>query len=250
MLDAETIKRLSRLRGLKPWQEEKRYIQSLILFSLRDQPLVLKGGTYLWLFHSLYRFSDDLDFSLQSKFGKDREELLKNVSDTLNMFGVANSIKVIKDDRYVLSFRVDSAGPLFTSIIDLCRVYVELSKREQLLLPPVSVKLDEPDYALPIIYLKGMDLEEVAAEKVRAIIRRKKARDVYDLWFLVSRKKVKASLEMINKKLSFYGSSFNKDTFLAAVKATANYWQAELSPIIIGDLPPFEEVLNVLRYWV
>jgi|SRR5579875_78381 predicted nucleotidyltransferase component of viral defense system len=249
MLDAETIKRLSSLRGLKPWQEEKRYIQSLLLFFLRDQRLVMKGGTYLWLFHSLYRFSDDVDFSLQNKFSIDKEELLKKVGDSLKMFGIANSIKIIKDDRYVLSFRVDSAGPLYTSDRDMCRVYVELSKREQLLMPPVAVKLDEPDYAIPVVYLEGMDLREVASEKVRDIIRRKKARDVYDLWFLVTRKRVNMLPEIIDKKLSFYGLSFNRETFLATVQTAADYWEEELSPIVVGHLPSFDEVFGALREW-
>src|SRR5579884_1797611 len=233
MLDAETIKRLSSLRGLKPWQEEKRYIQSLLLFFLRDQRVVMKGGTYLWLFHSLYRVSDDVDFSLQNKFSIDKEELLKKVGDSLKMFGIANSIKIIKDDRYVLSFRVD----------------VELSKREQLLMPPVAVKLDEPDYAIPVVYLEGMDLREVASEKVRDIIRRKKARDVYDLWFLVTRKRVNMLPEIIDKKLSFYGLSFNRETFLATVQTAADYWEEELSPIVVGHLPSFDEVFGALREW-
>jgi len=41
MLSADEIARLSKLRGLKPWQEEKRYIQSLVL--LQEFTSCVKG---------------------------------------------------------------------------------------------------------------------------------------------------------------------------------------------------------------
>ena len=62
MLREEELIRIARMRRAKPWQEERRYIQALILYAVADWPLVLKGGTYLWLFHGLNRFSADLGF--------------------------------------------------------------------------------------------------------------------------------------------------------------------------------------------
>lgn len=37
-----------------------------MLNALYDEQLVFKGGTYLWLFHGLPRFSEDLDFTVLS----------------------------------------------------------------------------------------------------------------------------------------------------------------------------------------
>ena len=48
MLREEELIRIARMRRAKPWQEEMRYIQALILYAVADWPLVLKGGTYLW----------------------------------------------------------------------------------------------------------------------------------------------------------------------------------------------------------
>ncbi len=58
---------IAKLNRLRPWQQEKHYIQSLILNSLSELPLVFKGGTYLWFFHGLKRFSEDLDFTYNGK---------------------------------------------------------------------------------------------------------------------------------------------------------------------------------------
>jgi predicted nucleotidyltransferase component of viral defense system len=249
MISVDEIARLSKLRGLKPWQEEKRYIQSLVLFSLRNLQAVLKGGTYLWLFHYLDRFSDDVDYSMHGKM-PEPEEVKLTIKDTLSLFGIQSNVKTIKDDSYTLSLRVDTVGPLFRSEADICRVYIEISRREKVILQPLAVKLDEPSYGLPLIFLRGMDLREVAAEKVRAIIRRRKARDVYDLWFLVERKRVELPREIIERKLAFYGSKFEKKDLELAVKDTEEEWGKELASIVFGNLPPFNDVLEAIINWV
>ncbi|MEM4972629.1 MAG: nucleotidyl transferase AbiEii/AbiGii toxin family protein, partial [Candidatus Hadarchaeales archaeon] len=63
MLGENEILELAKARRIRPYQEELRYLQALILYSLSDSPLVAKGGTYLWMFHGLNRFSQDLDYT-------------------------------------------------------------------------------------------------------------------------------------------------------------------------------------------
>ena len=70
MIDKELIYRLVKLNNLRPWQQEKHYIQSLILEVVADEPLIFKGGTYLWFFHGLQRFSEYLDFTVNGKLEK------------------------------------------------------------------------------------------------------------------------------------------------------------------------------------
>jgi len=47
-------------------------------------------------------------------------------------------------------------------------VRLDVSRRESLLLKPISVKLDEPLYGIPIVFLEGLELREALAEKIRA----------------------------------------------------------------------------------
>ena len=70
MLTKEEIKRFAKLNKIKPYQQEKHYIQTLILRSIYSEyDLVFKGGTALMFTKDLPRFSEDLDFSYQ----KDKE---------------------------------------------------------------------------------------------------------------------------------------------------------------------------------
>ena len=112
------------MNGLRPWQQEKHYVQSLILGILSDFPLVFKGGTYLWFFHGLRRFSEDLDFTSS---GKIRKEVPAVVSRNLTFFGLENELKIMNGNGKGLSFRIMANCPLNTSDRDRCVVYVEIS---------------------------------------------------------------------------------------------------------------------------
>ena len=85
----------------------------------------------------------------------------------------------MKDDRISFSFRIGAKGPLYTKEIERCFVRIEISKRES-----VIKKLDVLEYdalytdILPFFVLV-MQREEILAEKVRAVLTRNRARDVY-----------------------------------------------------------------------
>lgn len=244
MITKETLIQYSKIMGLKPWKQEKHYIQSLILLSISEKPIVFKGGTYLWFFHGLDRFSEDLDFTAEEECSS---ELMKETSKTLELLGVENKTTIISNNERSFSFRVGARGPLNTSEKDVCYVYVEISKREKVLLRPISLTLDAPAYNIPTKIIRGMDLNEVAAEKVRAIISRKKARDVYDLSFLVD-KGVRFNVELINKKLSYYSLSFSSSDFEEGLSEKEEYWKQELEPLV-EILPKFDVTKEKILIW-
>jgi len=239
MLDKNQILAIAKTRRLSPWQEEKRYVQALMLYSLSIFPIVAKGGTYLWYFHGLNRFSEDLDYTAEEKL---KGDMAQDVSRTLQLFGVRNVVKIVKDDRYTFSFRIGAQAPLYRTEKDTCYVNVEISRRERVLTEAISLALDEPFYGIPMIYLKGMNLKEVLSEKIRAVMVRGSARDLYDMWFIIGKKMEEPDKGLIDKKLAFYGRSFDKSHFLARVKGIGKYWHHELKPIVIGTLPKFEDV--------
>ena len=237
MLDREEILRLARARRLRPWQEEKRYVQALVLYAVSEWPVVMKGGSYLWLFHGLSRFSEDLDFTELEPVGA---EALEEVSLTLELFGLKNRVKVLKDDEYTLSFRVSAYGPLHTSEKDLTHVRVDVSRREPVILDPIPARLDEPRYGIPLTFVRGMDLREVLAEKLRALLVRGRARDLYDVWFLV-RRGVEVDPRLLRRKLSFYGIGDASAVF-RRIQMLEGSWRSEVGPLVLGSLPAFEEV--------
>jgi len=248
MIDKARLLEIARLSGLRPWQQEKHYIQSLILTSLSEEPIVFKGGTYLWFFQGLERFSEDLDFTAAEALL--RHDLPRRVSRDLELFGVENGIKLISDTESTISFRVDAKGPLNTSAVDLCRTYIEISKREILAKKPLSLKFDRPEYSLPVKSLRGMDLDEVGAEKVRAILTRHKARDIYDLNYLAVNKGVKFEEELVNDKLKYYNMQFDGHKFMEKVASMEGFYSKELKGIVFGRLTGYDGIKGNLKKWV
>jgi len=243
MIDTEHLVKIAKLNNLRPWQQEKHYIQTIVLVALSEYPLVFKGGTYLWFFHNLDRFSEDLDFTAAGELPRNLGEI---VSESLKMFGVENSIKEINNTENSLSFRISAKGPLNTSEKDLCHVYVEISKREKVLQQSLSFKLAFDAYGLPVKIIQGMSITEVAAEKMRAVVTREKARDLYDLFFIIKYQNTSFDIKLINEKLHYYSMEFSHSLFEKKIKEKKKIWASELKGLIFGKLPEYEEVATTL----
>ena len=247
MISKSELISIAKLMGMSPWQQEKHYIQYIALESIAEEPLVFKGGTYLWLAHGLSRFSEDLDFTAS---GQISGTIAEKVSANLRLFGIENQVKYITNNETTQSFRISAKGPLNTAKIDECIVYIEISKREQILKKALPVKLDYPAYSIPIKIISGMALDEVGAEKVRAILTRQKARDIYDLYYLVSKKRIKFDVDLVNSKLQYYKMNFSASLFLNSVTSKQDYYARELKGLVFGELPPFIEIKKSLSDWV
>lgn len=209
--------------------------------------MVFKGGTYLWFFHGLGRFSEDLDFTLT---GEIKSNLFEYVSRGLRTYGFTNELKLLKNDTRGISARYMIDGPLHTSERDRSAIYLELSKREEILLPKLPLKLDFPQYDLPVKNILGMNLDEVASEKVRAILTREKGRDIFDLNFLIGKKGVKYNEHLINRKLDFYDMKFDADLFKLKLKEREKLYYRELKPLALEELPDFEQALHQIIDWI
>lgn len=247
MITKDEIIALAKLHNIRPWQEEKRYMQAVILNSLSGSPLIFKGGTYLWLFHGLRRFSEDLDFTVN---GNLKPDLPETTSRDLWLLGITNELKIIKNNDITLSFRIFSNGPLHTGTLDRTPVYVEISRRENIIDKPFALRFDFPEYNLPVRVLSGMSLDEVGAEKVRAIYTRKKPRDIYDLFFLITSKGIKFNQELINKKLEYYNISFDREAFIGEITEQEEYFSKTLKNIVMDLLPDIDYIIRVIKSWI
>lgn len=69
---------------------------------------------------------------------------------------------------------------------------------------------------------------------------RNKARDAYDLWFLIQ-KGAKVDVQIIDKKLSYYNMKFSVAGLNKAIAAKKGIWEKELGPLVFGKLPSFAE---------
>jgi Uncharacterized conserved protein len=151
--------------------------------------LVFKGGTCLrkCYFGRITRFSEDLDF--QGKRTSDIKKRVLKIFDEKKFHGIRFSFS--KEDIYETS---ESLGMDVTYSHDWNPGSVfkfQISLRGNCILPFVPIQVQEEVYAkylefsLPAV--PCMALEEIIAEKIRALYQRATARDGFDL-FLFSRR--------------------------------------------------------------
>lgn len=247
MITREELQRLAKLYNTKIWQQEKHYIQNAILVSLAEEPLVFKGGTYLWFFHHTQRYSEDLDFTAT---GKISPTMMEDTIQSLKNWGIKSTGKKIEGPHSGVTFRIAAEGPLYKGPQSLTFVYVEISQRENILQETKTFSLVNEAYEFPTKILQGMSLDEVAAEKVRAIMTRDKPRDVYDLAFLIHQKKIPFDEKFINHKMKYYHEKFDKKKFMKKMDEKGKDWKKEMTHIILGKLPPFEDELKIIKEWM
>ncbi|MBI2632188.1 nucleotidyl transferase AbiEii/AbiGii toxin family protein [Candidatus Pacearchaeota archaeon] len=246
MITIETIKDIARLKHITNLgHAEKDYLLDLILLSISKRTkneLVFKGGTSLFKFYKLDRFSEDLDFTLKKEL--DIDKLLNEIIIDLRAFGVDVEIKEKKKayNSFLNTLRI--MGPLFNGNQNsLASVRIDINIKSSIIIEPFFGKYESLYPDIPSFSLCVMDEKEILVEKIRAILTRNYARDLYDLNFLL-RKGVKPDFNLLNDKLEYYKEKFSKSKFVKKVNEKRDVWKAELEPFIIGDLLEFKDVKN------
>jgi hypothetical protein len=149
--------------------------------------------------------------------------------------------KKIKEDELGITFQVKAKGPLYEgSAKSLTYINLEVSKREEVLLPPVMNGIVPIYKDLPPYLLYTLSPSEIMAEKIRVILVREKSRDIYDIYFLI-KKRVKTSIDIINRMLSYYNKEFDEEGLFKAVKRKEKIWRSELKQVVT-TIPEFREV--------
>jgi len=271
----ETRKRLG-----TPWEVlERDYVLSWILAGMAEvdvlrETLVFKGGTALRkCYFGEYRFSEDLDFSCTAGVpaGAAMADAMQDACGAaVRLLDVYAPIE-ITCERYTEREPHPGGQEAFTIRARLpwqrqvwTRVMVEVTMDERVLRPPVMRPVihgyDEPFDVQVRVYA----LEEVVAEKLRAILQyvakldergwsRSRARDYYDLWRVLGTYRNEMDLRdfasFLREKCSIRDVSFrDSDDFfqpnmLAYVARTWDQWLGPLVP----DLPHFGTVIGELR---
>ena len=85
-----------------------------------------------------------------------------------------------------------------------------------------------------------MNINEILAEKVRALMTRHKARDLYDLYFLLHKGAI-VNRALINRKLEPYTKRFLEKEFVSNITSLEDVWEKELS-ILMRRIPDFKEI--------
>ena len=263
-----------------PWEVlERDYLLSWVLAGISRVPvlqdtLVFKGGTALRkCYFGDYRFSEDLDFSGLEGVptgGEMKRSVMEACEIAVRLLDEYAPVE-IACERYVerephpggqeaftIRARFPWQGRLQT------RIMIEVTVDETVLRPPEKQRIMH-EYGEPLgAELQVYSLEEVVAEKLRALLQqaemferrgwsRSRARDYYDLWRVLSeygdRMNLEGFVSLLHEKCSARAVSFTRpddffhDAVLTNVEET---WEQWLGPLVPG-LPSFGTVINGLR---
>ena len=242
MISINDINRFAKANKLKPHQQEKHYIQTAILagiYNALTDEIIFKGGTALFFFYGLDRFSEDLDFTQTKQYNQ--KKFKTGISDVLNLINISHELKTDKSLKGK-NLKIKAIGPLFRGPRSESFVKIEISERNDIFLSPeikeiVPIYDDLRPFTVPV-----MKKEEILAEKVRALMTRGKARDLYDLVFLI-KKGVSLDCTLIDKKLSYYKKTYSQQEFIKKIKSVEALWQAELHGLVQKPLS-YDDVLS------
>lgn len=243
MISKEELKEYAKRSLLNLGQAEKDYFQNIILFILYQsygKTIVFKGGTALKKCFGLDRFSEDLDFTCQDKIDiKKLEEGLKRFRIDFEM----ETDEYENGQKVILRIR----GPLYIGIRNsLCRFVIDFSFREKVILKPEIKAIGRFLEEIPVFDVFVMQEKEILAEKIRAVMSRAKARDVYDTWFLIE-KGIRFDEDLVKEKMKYYEEEWNPKEFAKKISTKKSTWKTELSPLV-NAVPDFSKVKkSILR---
>ncbi|MDG6220315.1 MAG: nucleotidyl transferase AbiEii/AbiGii toxin family protein [Candidatus Thermoplasmatota archaeon] len=246
-MNKQELKKYVGTTGYAMGQVEKDYLQHIVLGGLSRKiggEITFKGGTALQKMGIVKRFSEDLDFTARKT--QKLEKLERIMGGVLGAYNYpCETDKQIDDDR-TIGFRMLIKGPLYRGKDSISSLRIEISKRETILLEPETREIT-PVYSDILPYaIEIMNLNEMASEKIRAILTRNKARDLYDLHILLSRD-IKPSIALVNNKLQYYNMEFTDKMFKEKCHGLKDKWKTEI-PMLVTDPPGFKETSeNVLR---
>lgn len=230
---------------LRPDVVEKDYVLGWFLAGIARNPetnthWVFKGGTCLKkCYFETYRFSEDLDFSLLPGAQYSAEMLLailRDVAESVaHLSGLAfpsDRIEVRarqnKQGQATFEARISYIGPLAIPVAP--RIRFDLTQHE-----PILAETDHREvfHAFPDALPEGTrvqaySIEELFAEKTRALFERTRPRDFYDVGFILENRRDALDLEVARDLFKKKCAVKNLDTPDAATLGTIVRSSAEL----------------------
>lgn len=213
MIEKQEVLSWAKQWGLAPQIVEKDYVLSWVLkgisvhTALQDS-YVFKGGTCLKkCFFEHYRFSEDLDFTVLDETHMNIQVLLNFFTEIAEWIYEKSGIEIPKTGIYFEEFltqkrgvavegRLSFRGPLKRQG-DWARIKFDLTHHERLVFDPVKHPIFHPYSDELKATIKSYSLEEIFAEKLRALTERLRPRDLYDVISLFERKGHQAKPDQI-----------------------------------------------------
>jgi predicted nucleotidyltransferase component of viral defense system len=237
-MNEDALRRLAGRYRVPVGTLEKDYAITLALSTIsrfsKVSDMVFKGGTSIKkIYFPDTRFSEDLDFTCYSDVSGKLLEMLKKEVKNLDMefTDVVREESLAKNSRRLTVKYNDFNGHANSIKIDISlreEIMRKVENREVLHMYDLGGKFRVP----------SMHIEEVLAEKIRAMIFSAQPRHLYDVWFLLQ-KNVKVVPSLVQSKTDLYDEKFNTDKMKERVRQIENHWLIDLQHLLPAT-PPFE----------
>lgn len=249
-MDPASLRRLAGKKGIALGILEKDQAVTVALGGIASEAcaryLVFKGGTALSkVYFRDYRFSEDLDFTAS----RDVSDEIMEAEPRILEAGQRAGVRMVRLARVpggrggrTLKLRYEDMNGHPNHVL------VQISLREQVLLPAEARSIRDPyDVVSVAVRVPTMDLREIVAEKVRALLMRTQARDLYDLWFLL-REDVALEHTLVEAKLDWWtkGMAYRPGDLEPRMDRLRITWRRDLAPLL-GQVPQFEVVADEVR---
>jgi predicted nucleotidyltransferase component of viral defense system len=194
--------------------------QDIIVLEIYEKfpSTIIHGGTAIWRCYSSNRFSEDIDVYFPLS--------LKN--ENFNLFLNNLEKKGLKIEKFKKTSR-----SIFCKFL-----YLETTVRLEAVFKDVknyiTKKFEMSDGTF--ILVKTLRAEDLIKEKVLAYLKRKKVRDLYDIFFLLNFVENREEIKEVLKKLI---NNFEKPEDEKELKFL----------IISGSIPSLEEMMNEIKKW-
>ncbi len=256
---------------------EKDYVLAWLLAAVASHAetstdWVFKGGTCLKkCYFETYRFSEDLDFSLTPDADYTADPLQRTLTEVAqiahDLCGVEFPPDLIsvrertdKAGRVTFEGKLGYRGPL--AVPTYPRILFDLTQHEPILGPPASCSIFHPyPDELPVgRQVRAYALDELFAEKLRALVERARPRDLYDVVFILGNHSGSLNLEiarhLFRDKCRVKGfdppTSANIIAVVRANEELAGEWSNMLAYQLpqLPPLPPMLDRLPTLLAWL
>ena len=238
MLTRQQLQRIAQRRAIGLHALERDYVQYLVLSILytRSQFFVFKGGTALRVVYHSPGYSEDLDFNTTVDLDETKQ-YLHEVLVGLGRYGIVAAIRNEYESSSNYSFDLSFQGPLYDERDrSKSSVRIDVNLRREQVATERRLVSSEYDDVLPFL-VTVLTAEHILAEKTRALLVRGKARDLYDLWFMVEQG-VRVDLGIVDAKLALYQTTFDARVFREKVDGLRAAWDSDLRPLL-AQVPEF-----------
>lgn len=186
MITKDQIKDLSKTFQIDEYSIFREYLQLIFLSYLYQEKnankVFFKGGTALRLLFGSPRFSEDLDFSTNYS-DSEISKLLGKIKGKINRELPGLTIKLLYKGKEGIRFKIIYKQATFKYPFS---IRLDFHRQTSILNTQISTLTTQfPIMIFPqVFHLSG---EGILTEKFDALETRNKGRDIFDIWFLLSR---------------------------------------------------------------